>query len=473
MSEQQAESSHLSRWRVNSPLVQVLATCLVVFLVPGMNSTLLLLGAGGGRPEHIEIVDKTNVVGASVTVVAGLFGGPITNKIGPKWTLMIAASSYPVWSGSLWWLDHTGGVGVTFAYIAGLFHGIGAGLFYAATGFVISSYSTESDRGRYIASFWAAGAAGSLASAVTVFGVTLSSGPQRTRLPTSVFIVIIAVQAVGVLCTALLVSPSTIKRNDGRSIARFKASTWTGDVKAMLRNIFTRKLLLLAPAFIASQTFMSFMGSLNGFYFDSRTRTLNNVIYWTSALISWGFIAFLCDSKLIGRRRARALIAAGVVASCLVAVWTAVIWFLISHPIDRHKKPLGTDWTNTLKAVPLLVIWVFMGGSWAMFQGYIVWVVGTFSNEPTKLSHFSGFAESMRALGFAIAFGIDSYKVAFLSEAGAYFALYMVGLICAALSAARYTTDCYYGKEELVVVPKSFDKVIGGSLPESGSIESL
>lgn len=107
--------------------------------------------------------------------------------------------------------------------------------------------------------------------------MTLSSGLKRTRLPTSVFIVIIAVQSVGVLCTALLVKPSTIKRNDGRHLAVFKQSTWLEDLKALPGNVLTPKLLLLTPAFTASQTVVSFAGSLNGFYFNARTRTLNNV----------------------------------------------------------------------------------------------------------------------------------------------------------------------------------------------------
>lgn len=34
---------------------------MVVFLVPGVGSVLLGLGAGGGRPENIPIVDKVSL----------------------------------------------------------------------------------------------------------------------------------------------------------------------------------------------------------------------------------------------------------------------------------------------------------------------------------------------------------------------------------------------------------------------------
>lgn len=66
----------------------------------------------------------------------------------------------------------------------------------------------------------------------------------------------------------------------------------------------------------------------------------------------------------------------------------------------------------------------------------------------------------MRALGFAVAFGIDSNSVPFLSEIGTTFALTMAGLVLCVLSAARYTTDSFYGEEERVILPETFDKAI-------------
>lgn len=37
------------------------------------------------------------------------------------------------------WLDNSNGSGVAFAYVAGIYHGIGAGLLYATTGTVYFS----------------------------------------------------------------------------------------------------------------------------------------------------------------------------------------------------------------------------------------------------------------------------------------------------------------------------------------------
>lgn len=99
-----------------------------------------------------------------------------------------------------------------------------------------------------------------------------------------------------------------------------------------------------------------------------------------------------------------------------------------------------------------------------------MWVCAAFSNEPSKLSHFSGFVEGTRALGFAVAFGVDSNTVPFLTEAGTYFALLMIGLCCCAISASLYMSDSFYGKEETVIVPQSFDELV--TSPSEKSVDT-
>ncbi len=74
-------------------------------------------------------------------------------------------------------------------------------------------------------------------------------------------------------------------------------------------------------------------------------------------------------------------------------------------------------------------------------------------------------------MGLAVAFGIDSNSIPFLTEAATYLALMMAGLILCVLSACRYTTDSEYGKEEGVVVPASFE-AMHDQLEEGGGASS-
>lgn len=170
-------------------------------------------------------------------------------------------------------------------------------------------------------------------------------------------------------------------------------------------------------------------------------------------------IAVLCDAKALGPRRQRGFKAAMVVAVFIVGTWCALLPYLASHHIDRSQTPYGVDWTTGSKFSSLFVIYSFLGSGWSLFQGYIVWVTSTFSNDPSKLSRFNGFIEAMRGLGFAISFGIDSNGTAFLTEGATYFSLLVVGLVLCLLSSARYMSNSEYGNEDAVIVPKDFDSV--------------
>lgn len=121
-----------SRRPISSPFVQALFVCGVLICGPGLNGAVFGLGAGGSHPSNIPILDKVNILGASVTIVTGVFGGSINNQIGPRYTLMLAASGYPIYLGALWSLDK--GSVSAFTYVAGTWHGICAALLYSATG---------------------------------------------------------------------------------------------------------------------------------------------------------------------------------------------------------------------------------------------------------------------------------------------------------------------------------------------------
>jgi hypothetical protein len=117
----------------------------------------------------------------------------------------------------------------------------------------------------------------SLTDTVVVLGITANRSTKLTHVPPAVYITIVTVQVVGVLLAALLVKPSAIKRCDGRPIAVFRSVGWVEELRMLAKNISTLKILLLAPAFIACNMPISISGSLNGFYYNARTRALVNV----------------------------------------------------------------------------------------------------------------------------------------------------------------------------------------------------
>jgi phage shock protein PspC (stress-responsive transcriptional regulator) len=191
-----------------------------------------------------------------------------------------------------------------------------------------------------------------------------------------------------------------------------------------------------------------------------------------SAACGSGIVAFFCDANCLGHRRRRALLAATVAVIFLIGTWSGIFSFLMTHELDRAKKARGVDWSDGPKFAGLLVIFIFLGSSWAILLGYIQWLCSTFSNEPSKLGRFSGYMEALRALGLAVAFGIDSNSVPFLTEAAAYFSLTVVGLILCVFSAIKYTRDSRYGEEEDVIVPEAFERTRAWSADSEPASES-
>jgi hypothetical protein len=74
--------------------------CVVVFCVAGMNTVVIGLGAGGSHPSNIPIIDRISVVNGVFLIIAGIFGGSVNNKLGPKYTV----NPWSIWISYLRWL---------------------------------------------------------------------------------------------------------------------------------------------------------------------------------------------------------------------------------------------------------------------------------------------------------------------------------------------------------------------------------
>lgn len=146
------------------------------------------------------------------------------------------------------------------------------------------------------------------------------------------------------------------------------------------------------------------------------------------------------------------MILAAMVAALLIGSHSGLLFFLATHSIDRHKAPLGVDWNHGSEFVSLLVIYIFIGFSSYVFQNYILWLLATFTNDPTVLSLFSGYVEALKALGVMSSFAIDSKHTPFLIEEISYFSLNVVGLVLCFVSAILYTRDKNYEEESSISV---------------------
>ena len=140
-------------------------------------------------------------------------------------------------------------------------------------------------------------------------------------------------------------------------------------------------------------------------------------------------------------------------------VWTAILWYLSTHAPSRLAPPTLIDW-RAADSVPPLIILSFLGLAWGAYQVYTQYIVATFSNNPATLSQYSGYYETLRNVGFVLAFGLDSRSTPFLTEAVTYFSIIATGLVGALIVVKVYSENSKYGQEPTVIVPRAFEDYI-------------
>lgn len=206
--------------------------------------------------------------------ITGIFGGSIINQFGPRVTLTIGAMGYSLYAGSLWYIDL--GKGGWFNIFAGFVCGITSGLLWSTQGYITTTYATEKEKGKYIATTWLFNASGSVMGASIVLGLT-ANNRTVSGVPSAVYTTFITIECVGILVASLLMDPAKVRRDDGRPLAVFTPLPWLQELKALFKACTEPKMLLITLAIYSSEMYLSMCGTFNSVYLNARSRALANV----------------------------------------------------------------------------------------------------------------------------------------------------------------------------------------------------
>ena len=150
------------------------------------------------------------------------------------------------------------------------------------------------------------------------------------------------------------------------------------------------------------------------------------------------------------------MIASAIMVPVILGPHSGFLSFLNSHTLNRHKSSFVVDWKDGKAFTELFFPYICLGFTSYVFQNYLIWLLATFTNEPTILSRYSGYVEAMKALGLIVANAVDSNKTPYLTEEISYLAMNVAGLLLCIMSTILYTTDTKYGEEEFVIIPRDF-----------------
>jgi len=439
---------NLPQFRYHGPWVQMLIAGLGVGSSAGIYVALNLLGAGGGKPDSAQVVQVVNATLCAVWFFSSSFGGSILNKLGPGLTMCIGVQTYAVYVGSLWYYDETGKTG--YPYAAGPIIGIGAGMVFITAGYVATGYPEESEKGSYATILMNMQALGSVISSIIPVIINRNS-ETVAGVPRSVYISFITIMVVGGLLCLLLLRPHRLTRDDGSVVAIDRPRGAWDELKANLLAFTDPILVLMLPAFLPSEGFLVYSGSVNAFNNNLRTRSLLSFIAVVLQIPAGWALQWVLDYPGWSRRK-RGLVGLTGVCVPLVIAW---VWEMIrTRNYDRnHPSSHPTDWEDAKFGwvfVLFMLTWVFS----QLWHNIVYYWIGALTNSPQKLTHYVGIFRGVLGAGEAICFGLDSIKIPFIAEAGGILLFYVMGIASFYYLGVYHMTDTNYDKtEEGAVIP--------------------
>lgn len=399
-----------------SPEFQIIFVAFVCFLCPGMFNAVNGLGAGGVADPHD--INRANIGVYATFSIFGFFGGSIANTIGLRPTLAFGGIGYFIYVTALLVYKHTHNAG--FLIFSGVFLGVCAGLLWTAQGAMMMAYPLEHQKGRFVGVFWVIFNLGAVIGALVPLGQNIHNAKSGT-VNDGTYIAFIVLMFLGFVITFFCCNPHFVERSDGSRVILMKNPTWKSEFIGLLECLKTDwYIVFLFPFFIASNWFYTYhFQDVNLPMFSVRTRSLNNVLYWTMQMVGATVFGFALDYQKISRRL-RAKLCLIVLLAVTMAIWGGGYAFQrtydrASTDVDESPDFVPLDWTDSGYIGPMF-LYMFYGFYDAAFQTCAYWLLGSLTNNGRKLANFAGFYKGIQSAGAAITPGIDNSGTSYMTE---------------------------------------------------------
>ncbi|KAE8350589.1 major facilitator superfamily domain-containing protein [Aspergillus coremiiformis] len=406
-----------------SPEAQLLLVSFVCFLCPGMFNAVSGLG-GGGQVDPTD-VNKANTALYSTFAVVGFFAGSVANRIGLRLTLSLGGFGYFLYVASLLSYNHNSNAG--FLIFSGALLGVCAGLLWCAQGAVMMSYPREHEKGKFISIFWVIFNLGGVIGSLVPLGQNLHSTAGRVNDGT--YIAFMVLMAAGFVLAWGLSDSKYIVRKDGSRVIVMKNPSWKSEFKGLFDTLLSDYyIVLLFPLFLSSNWFYGYhFNSVNGAYFNVRTRSLNSCLYWLMQMVGAFVFGFTLDMKFFSRSM-RAKINFFLLFFLTLGVWGG--GYAFQRQYTRADGPLDKDWSDSGFVGPMF-LYMFYGFYDAAFQTCAYWFMGSLTNNARKLANFAGFYKGIQSAGSAGMWALDLNKAPFMTEFASCWGLLLGSLLIA------------------------------------------
>ena len=309
---------------------------------------------------------------------------------------------------------------------------------------------------------------GGTIGSLIAFGVNINQ-TQSVGVSNAVYIVFIVIMCMAiVIAFFFVIDPKDVVRDDGTHIAIFKQATIMTEVKGLMVLFTDIKVLVLVPAIFVAEMCLALMSSINAYYFNLRTRSLNNVFFQFIMIPCPLALAYIMDTKYIKSRRRRGALGVGIMGTITLASSAGLAGWIVKSNVNRQEnQPPGIDWTDAAFA-PGFVLYLLFGIIYATYQICVQWTLASLTNDPVRCARYAGMFKGTTSLGMCISFVLDSQGVSYLKQLIVQFVLYGVGLTCLLGIIWYGVKETNYFQEDDVIVPHAIEEkaLLEGTIPK-------
>lgn len=385
-------------------MVQIVIMSFVLFLKPGCYNAIS--GIGNSGLTDPKVADNANVALYSTFATIGAVVGVICNMIGVRACLVFGGTGYLMYTLSLLVFHYKGNK--AFPVFAGAYLGVCASLTWAAQGSIIMSYALENKKATAIMVFWVIFNFGAVLGSLIPLAQNMETGLSHVNAGT--YIAFMVLMGAGIALAAFLLPMDKVYKADGTKVIAKKYPRLQDELKGMWKVLKTeRKIYFLFPMFCASNWFYTYQfNDFNAGRFNVRTRSLNSLLYWLSQMVGAIGIGTMLDSTRFSRP-VRARMGYAVVFICGLAIWGGGLKFQLGVTRENVVNKTPIDFKDGAYIGPMF-LYMFYGGFDAIFQSFIFWILGTFSNNPKKVALYASFYKSLQSAFAAIVWRLDAMK---------------------------------------------------------------
>ncbi|CAG8190642.1 unnamed protein product [Penicillium salamii] len=398
--DMESYQSNVPLWRRvwQHSLTQMMLLSVQAFCGPAMSDAITGLGGGGLASPRVSNI--TNAITYALIAIVCCLGGPLVNKIGIKWALVIGSMSFPI-QGSAYYCNSKYG-NEWYLILSGAISGIGTACWYVAEAGAIMTLAPSGARGKYLALWIVSRNLGQLVGGAINLSKNYEKGVSG-GVTSDTYLAFVIIECLALPFALLIIPFERVVRSDGTKIVTSETLSTKMELKRIGKTMSSKLILLSALwafwSFFYSGTWSTYLGT----YFTVRARALSSLISPFFCIVGCFGLGFILDMKGLSQRR-RAQIGLYTVVILNVGVY---IWSIIMQTKFNRHDPGAIDWDDSLYASSFLP-YFFVQTTGPLSQSYMYWLLSSFATDAQENVRNGAAFRCIEAVGQAVAYGMNT-----------------------------------------------------------------